>query len=69
MALCPDAARKAGTGTSTGRIQASRLALVCSMTPRQAATSKIFSDAGAALSDQLAELFDDARDEIKRRHR
>jgi curved DNA-binding protein CbpA len=29
--------------------------------------SKIFSDAGAALSDQLAELFDDARDEIKRR--
>jgi hypothetical protein len=29
--------------------------------------SKIFSDAGAALSDQLAELFDDAREEIKRR--
>jgi len=29
--------------------------------------SKIFSDAGAALSEQLAELFDDARDEIKRR--
>ena len=29
--------------------------------------SKIISDAGAALSDQLAELFDDARDEIKRR--
>jgi curved DNA-binding protein CbpA len=31
--------------------------------------SKIFSDAGAALSEQLAELFDDARDEIKRRRR
>ncbi len=29
--------------------------------------SKIFSDAGAALSEQLTELFDDARDEIKRR--
>jgi curved DNA-binding protein CbpA len=29
--------------------------------------SKIFADAGAALSEQLAELFDDARDEIKRR--
>jgi curved DNA-binding protein CbpA len=29
--------------------------------------SKIFSDAGAALSDQLAKLFDDAREEIKRR--
>lgn len=29
--------------------------------------SKIFSDAGAALSEQLADLFDDARDEIKRR--
>jgi hypothetical protein len=29
--------------------------------------SKIFSDAGAALSEQLAELFDDAREEIKRR--
>ena len=31
--------------------------------------SKIFADAGASLSEQLAELFDDARDEIKRRHR
>ncbi|MGZ4235822.1 MAG: J domain-containing protein [Solirubrobacteraceae bacterium] len=29
--------------------------------------SKIFADAGAALSEQLAELFDDAREEIKRR--
>jgi curved DNA-binding protein CbpA len=29
--------------------------------------SKIFADAGASLSEQLAELFDDARDEIKRR--
>jgi hypothetical protein len=29
--------------------------------------SKIFADAGAAMSEQLAELFDDARDEIKRR--
>ena len=29
--------------------------------------SKIISDAGAALSEQLAELFDDAREEIKRR--
>jgi hypothetical protein len=29
--------------------------------------SKIFSDAGAALSEQLADLFDDAREEIKRR--
>jgi hypothetical protein len=29
--------------------------------------SKIFSDAGAALSEQLSELFDDAREEIKRR--
>jgi curved DNA-binding protein CbpA len=29
--------------------------------------SKIFADAGAALSEQLADLFDDARDEIKRR--
>jgi curved DNA-binding protein CbpA len=29
--------------------------------------SKIFSDAGAALSEQLTELFDDAREEIKRR--
>ena len=29
--------------------------------------SKIFADAGAALAEQLAELFDDARDEIKRR--
>jgi curved DNA-binding protein CbpA len=31
--------------------------------------SKIFADAGASLSEQLAELFDDARDEIKRRQR
>ncbi|MGZ4183863.1 MAG: J domain-containing protein [Solirubrobacteraceae bacterium] len=31
--------------------------------------SKIFSDAGAALSEQLADLFDDAREEIKRRRR
>jgi hypothetical protein len=29
--------------------------------------SKIFADAGASLSEQLADLFDDARDEIKRR--
>ena len=29
--------------------------------------SKIFADAGASLSEQLAELFDDAREEIKRR--
>lgn len=29
--------------------------------------SKIFSDAGAALSEQLTDLFDDAREEIKRR--
>jgi hypothetical protein len=29
--------------------------------------SKIFADAGAALSEQLADLFDDAREEIKRR--
>jgi len=29
--------------------------------------SKIISDAGAALSEQLTDLFDDARDEIKRR--
>ena len=29
--------------------------------------SKIIADAGASLSEQLAELFDDARDEIKRR--
>ncbi len=29
--------------------------------------SKIFADAGASLSEQLAELFDDARDEVKRR--
>jgi curved DNA-binding protein CbpA len=29
--------------------------------------SKIFADAGASLSEQLAELFDEARDEIKRR--
>ncbi|HET7047499.1 MAG TPA: J domain-containing protein [Solirubrobacteraceae bacterium] len=29
--------------------------------------SKIFADAGAALSEQLTELFDDAREEIKRR--
>jgi hypothetical protein len=29
--------------------------------------SKIFSDAGAALSEQLTELFDDAREEVKRR--
>jgi curved DNA-binding protein CbpA len=29
--------------------------------------SKIVADAGAALSEQLAELFDDAREEIKRR--
>ena len=29
--------------------------------------SKILADAGASLSEQLAELFDDARDEIKRR--
>jgi curved DNA-binding protein CbpA len=29
--------------------------------------SKIVSDAGAALSEQLTDLFDDARDEIKRR--
>lgn len=31
--------------------------------------SKIFADAGAALSEQLAELFDDAREEIKRHRR
>jgi hypothetical protein len=31
--------------------------------------SKIFSDAAAGLSEQLAELFDDARDEINRRRR
>ena len=29
--------------------------------------SKIVADAGAALSEQLSELFDDAREEIKRR--
>ena len=29
--------------------------------------SKIVADAGASLSEQLAELFDDARDEVKRR--
>jgi hypothetical protein len=28
---------------------------------------KIFSDAAAGLSEQLAELFDDARDELNRR--
>jgi curved DNA-binding protein CbpA len=31
--------------------------------------SKIIADAGASLSEQLAELFDDARDEVKRRRR
>ena len=31
--------------------------------------SKIITDAGAALSEQLADLFDDAREEIKRRRR
>jgi curved DNA-binding protein CbpA len=30
---------------------------------------KIFSDAAAGLSEQLAELFDDARDELNRRRR